>query len=126
MDKESIDAGEALCEQYLGRRPRKGQAAVSGDLYDLSLGHVFGQIWNRPGLTLQQRSLVTLAILATTGRDEELRIHIHGALNIGIERESIRELMIHAAHYAGWPAGVAGTRVAEAVFAALDERESSA
>ena len=49
--------------------------------------------------------MVTIAVLTALGRDRELARHIEGALNIGISSERINEILLHVAHYAGWPAG---------------------
>jgi len=86
----------------------------------LTLEHVFGDIWQRPGLELQERSLVTVTTLIATGREAELRIHLNGALNLGIEREKLEAVLTHVAHYAGWPVAVSGFRVLEEVCAARE------
>ena len=86
----------------------------------LTLEHVFGDIWQRPGLELQERSLVTVTTLIATGREAELRIHLNGALNLGIEREKLEAVLTHVAHYAGWPVAVSGFRVLEEVCAASE------
>ncbi len=69
---------------------------------------------------VRQRSMITVALLAALGRDRELARHIEGALNLGITPDEIIEIMIHVAHYAGWPAGHNGQRVAQDVFALRD------
>lgn len=93
---------------------------VEGDFMELTVGHVLGDIWTRPGLELRERSLITCAALTALGREPELKGHIPGALNIGISREAIEEMMIHLAHYSGWPTAVNGLRVAREVFDELD------
>ena len=52
-----------------------------------------------------------------------MKIHLRGALNVGISREMINEMMIHLAHYGGWPVGVSGWRIAEEVFEEIDNRK---
>ena len=54
------------------------------------------------------------------GREAELRIHLNGALNLGIEREKLEAVLTHVAHYAGWPVAVSGFRVLEEVCAARE------
>lgn len=90
----------------------------------LTLEHVFGDIWQRPGLELQERSMITVATLVATGREAELRIHLNGALNLGIEREKLEAMLTHIAHYAGWPVAVSGFRVLEEVCAARAPEEN--
>jgi 4-carboxymuconolactone decarboxylase len=88
----------------------------------LTAEHLFGDVWTRPGLEIRDRSLITVAALTVLGRENELRAHLQGALNQGISREAITEIMIHLAHYGGWPVAVGGLRVAQEVFASRDER----
>jgi 4-carboxymuconolactone decarboxylase len=90
----------------------------------LTAEHLFGDVWTRPGLEVRDRSLVTVAALTVLGRENELRVHLQGALNQGISREAITEIMIHLAHYAGWPIAVGGLRVAGEVFASRDAATS--
>ncbi len=66
---------------------------------------LYREIWTRTPLTVSDRSMITISMLAALGRDRELARHIEGALNIGISCERINEIMLHVAHYAGWPAG---------------------
>ncbi len=64
----------------------------------------FGMIWARPGLALRDRSLVTVAQLAALGRTEELKAHLAGALNVGITKEELVEVLMQTSIYAGVPA----------------------
>jgi 4-carboxymuconolactone decarboxylase len=81
-------------------------------LAEMTIDHLFANVWSRPGLSPRDRSLITVALLAAQGRDDELRSHIAGATNQGISADGIEEIMIHVAHYAGWPAGHHGLKVA--------------
>ncbi len=92
-------------------------------LSEVTVEHLFGDIWTRPGLALRDRSLITCAVLTALGREPQLRVHMKGALNVGISREEILEMMVHLAHYSGWPTAVIGTRVAEEVFKEIDEAD---
>jgi 4-carboxymuconolactone decarboxylase len=91
-------------------------------LAEMTMNHVFGEVWSRPGLALRDRSLATVTMLAALGRDPYLRIHLHGALNLGISEEELEELFLHLAHYAGWPLGIAASRALADVVA---EREAA-
>ena len=72
---------------------------------------VFGNVWVRPGLPTKTRSMITMAALMALGRGPELRIHMRGALNLGIPKEEIKELIIHLSQYSGVPTAVEAIRV---------------
>jgi 4-carboxymuconolactone decarboxylase len=72
---------------------------------------VFGNIWTRPGLPTKLRSFITMSALMALGRGPELRIHMRGALNLGITKEEIKELIIHISQYSGVPTAVEAIRV---------------
>jgi 4-carboxymuconolactone decarboxylase len=79
-------------------------ARLAPDFYRYVAETAFGMIWSRPGLALRDRSLATVAQLAALGRTEELRAHLLGALNVGLTREELVEVLIQTAVYAGVPA----------------------
>ena len=85
---------------------------VEAPLDEFTTHYLYQQIWTRPILSVSERSMLTIAVLAALGRDRELTRHIEGALNIGTSRERINEMMIQIAHYAGWPAGHNGQCIA--------------
>jgi 4-carboxymuconolactone decarboxylase len=94
-------------------------------LREFTVNHLFANIWGRsvaPAdpqtmISLRERSLITVALLAAQGREQELRKHIGAARHQGLSKEQILEIMIHVAHYAGWPAGNSGQRIALEEFA---------
>jgi 4-carboxymuconolactone decarboxylase len=79
-------------------------AKLAPDFYRYGAETAFGMIWSRPGLALRDRSLVTVAQLAALGKTEELKAHLRGALNLGITREELVEVLMQTAVYAGVPA----------------------
>ena len=81
---------------------------------------LFGDVWERPGLSKRDRSLITVAILAALYRVNELPHHIARAQENGINQEELAELFTHLAFYAGWPSAITGVRTAIEV---LDETE---
>lgn len=98
---------------------------VAPDLASLAIGFVYGELYSRDGLSLQQRQLATVAALAAMGGVEpQLKFHIAGALNVGCSPTEIVELMIHLVVYAGFPVAVNGTAAAKEVFDRLDVRPS--
>jgi len=71
---------------------------------------LFGGIWGRPGLPTKIRSLITMTALMALGRGPELRLHMRGALNIGVTKEEIKEMIIHISQYSGVPTAVEAIR----------------
>lgn len=107
-----------MLDRLMGFRPTPEQ--TGDDFARVTVEHLFGDVWTRPGLALRERSLATVTALTVLGREQELKMHLRGALRVGVSRDEIRELMLHLAHYGGWPVAVAGLRVAAAVFAEAD------
>jgi 4-carboxymuconolactone decarboxylase len=77
----------------------------------------WNDIWNRPGLDRRTRSIINLATLTALGKSPELALHVRGALNNGVTPEEIREVFIHLAGYAGFPAAVEAFRIAQPIIA---------
>lgn len=104
-------------------------ADIAPDLGRYIVEFSFGDIYSRPGLSLRTRELVTIAMCAATGTAApQLRVHIHGLLNVGGTRTEVVEVMTHLAAYAGFPAALNGITVAREVFAeraAAESRESA-
>ena len=71
---------------------------------------LFGTIWNRPGLPVKLRSMLTLTALMALGRGPELRLHMRGALNLGIPPEEIKEVIVHVSQYSGVPTAIEAIR----------------
>lgn len=78
----------------------------------------WGDVWQRPGLDLKTRSLVTVAMLTALGKQNELKGHVRGALNNGATAEEIQEVLLHATVYCGVPAAVEAFRTANEVVSA--------
>jgi 4-carboxymuconolactone decarboxylase len=90
---------------------------VTADFQELITRYAWGEIWSRPGLSRQTRSCITLAMLATSHHDEELAMHICGAVRNGLSREEIVEVLLQVAIYAGVPAANRAFAVAQRVLA---------
>jgi len=118
---ERYERGAARMKELFGAEPRPG--TMHEDFLQITVENLFGDIWTRPGLELKERSMITVAALTVLARERELKVHIRGALNAGISREKINEMMIHLAHYGGWPVGVNGLRIAKEVFDELDSKQ---
>lgn len=90
-------------------------------LIELTETLLFPDIWERPGLSKRDRSLITVAVLVATYRPEQLKGHTERALANGVTREEISELITHLAFYAGWPSAMSAARIVKQVF---DERKA--
>jgi 4-carboxymuconolactone decarboxylase len=84
---------------------------------------LFGTIWSRPGLPIKLRSLLTMTALMALGRGPELRLHMRGALNLGIPVEEIKELIVHVSQYSGVPTAVEAIRALNEVTAPPKPKE---
>ena len=85
-------------------------------LIELSETVLYGDVWERPGLSKRDRSLITVAALVALYRSDQLAVHIERALGNGVTREEIGEVITHIAFYAGWPNAMTAARVAKNVF----------
>ena len=79
---------------------------------------LFGDIWERPDLSKRDRSLIVCAVLTATYRPEQLRGHLQRALDNGLTKAEISEMITHVAFYAGWPASMSAAQIAREVFEA--------
>jgi len=86
------------------------------DFARLAVLHCYGDAWARPRIDLKTRSLLTLTVLATLGNEQELKLHVQGALNLGHQPDDVVELFIHLMPYIGVPRVVAAMRLAGQVF----------
>jgi len=84
---------------------------------DLITDAAWGRVWSGAQWTLRERSMVTIALLASLGHDEELAMHIRATANTGMSQDDIREALMHVAIYAGVPAANHAIKIAKTVFA---------
>jgi len=99
------------------------QAAIleqQGDMGVLVMDFAFGDVWSRPQLSRRDRSLVVISVLTALTQAHELEIHLGGALNHGVTRAEIDEVMIMMVLYGGFPRAIDGMLLAKKVFAARD------
>jgi 4-carboxymuconolactone decarboxylase len=90
------------------------------DFQKLVTEYCWGEIWTRPGLDRKTRSMLNLAMLTALNRPHELALHVRAALNNGLSRDEIKEIMLQACIYCGIPAGLDAFRVAAEVFKTVD------
>ena len=94
-------------------------------IQDFITRNAWGTVWCRDGMTLQQRSLVTLSMLIALGRSQEIKGHVRGAINNGVTPEELREVLLHAAVYCGAPLALDATRSVQEVLKSLGLVERS-
>ncbi len=95
---------------------RSAMSEVSPKLAELTADVLFGDVWERPGLSKRDRSLITVAALIALYRTDQLRGHIGRALDNGVTKDEIGEVINHMAFYAGWPTAANAVRVAKEAF----------
>ena len=91
-------------------------------LIDLSERVLFGEVWERPGLSKRDRSLITCAALVALNRTEQQVGHFQRAINNGVKKEELLELITHLAFYGGWPVAMSAANVAKKVFDGGDKK----
>jgi 4-carboxymuconolactone decarboxylase len=97
---------------------RRGPFAdVAPALDEITQSVLFGNVWERPGLSKRDRSLITVATLVALYRTNELPFHLKRAMENGVTREELVELITHLAFYAGWPPASTAVAIARQVFA---------
>ncbi|MCK6438248.1 carboxymuconolactone decarboxylase family protein [Rivihabitans pingtungensis] len=120
MSQDDFQRGLATRTQVMGQAfVDKAFADLDGfsrPLQEFLTEHAWGSTWQREGIELKTRSLVTVGMLAALGRSTELKGHVRGALNNGASLVELREVLLHSAVYAGAPAAVEAFRAAREVL----------
>jgi len=87
-----------------------------GDIEGTVTALVWGGIWSRPGLSLRDRSVVTVAVLAALGRLDALEQQLKGAIRNGCTAEELQEVILQVGAYAGFPAAMTASQIARGIF----------
>ena len=99
---------------------------IAPDFARLLIEFPFGDIYSRPGLDLKSREIAVVAALTALGNAvPQLKVHIHGALNVGCTRQEVVEVIMQMAVYAGFPSALNGLFAAKEVFKERDDSETS-
>ena len=102
---------------------KNDETPVSKDLLKQIIDMLYGTIWSRTEqLSLQERSMITLTVLVALNRENELKSHLRGAKNLGITKDKIEEMILHVAHYSGFPTAVSASQLLNKVW---DEEKDS-
>lgn len=125
MDEtERYDQGMATRRAVLGGtyvdKATAGVTPFNSDFQAFITRTAWNDIWNRPGLDRRSRSIIVLSIATALGAWGEFRIHVRGALNNGLSRDEIKEVLMQAGIYAGVPAANHAFKEAAGVFAEID------
>lgn len=100
------ERGAESVKQVLGPKAEESLATL-GELGDRIIETIYGDIYQRPGLTLKERQIATLCMLmAIGGKDRQVKVHMRAGLRVGITEAELRELVIQLAAYAGFPAAI--------------------
>ncbi len=122
--EEQFETGLQIRREVLGTvhvdRSLQQADDFSRPLQELITEYAWGGVWSRPGLPRTTRSMLNLAMLTALNRPHELALHIRGALNNGVTRDEIREVLLQTAIYCGAPAALDSVRVAQQIFAEVD------
>jgi 4-carboxymuconolactone decarboxylase len=109
-DEERREIGLKIKEK-LGRAGLKKGRGEDDEFADITLRVVFGDLFARPGLSLRDREMISMAVMIATGADfDRLYHHFKNAPNLGISDREIREMIYQTMFYAGWPKGAAAIR----------------
>jgi 4-carboxymuconolactone decarboxylase len=107
----------------MSKEPSAAQKMI-GDfapkLVELTDNVLFGDVWERPGLSKRDRSLVTVTALIALNRTEQLRFHLEKALENGVTKDELIEVITHLAFYSGWPNSMNAIMIAKELFSRRD------
>lgn len=106
---------EVLGDEYVDRALARA-TELDSDFQEFITRYAWGAVWARPELDRRTRSAVTLALLAALGRENEVPIHVRGALRNGLSTDEIREVLLQTAIYAGVPAANSAFSIARQVL----------
>ena len=118
-DKTKREKGMQILNR-LGFLKKSGNP-IAPDFMDHIIEMLYGDIWSREEIiNIEERSLITLAVLVALNRENELKMHIRGARNLEISKEKIEEMILHVGHYSGIPTGVSANQILNDVWSEMD------
>lgn len=125
MSNERYEKGIEMRKEVLGaahvEKSLNNATDFNMDIQKLVTEYCWGEVWTRPGLPKESRSMINLAMLAALNRPHELKLHVRGALNNGLTKDEIKEVLLQTAIYCGVPAAIDSFRVAQEAFDELEE-----
>ena len=122
IDKEKREKGLKIMEK-MGLL-KSSDKPISRDFMAHIVDALYGTIWSRDEvIDLKERSLITVAVLVALNRENELKIHIRGALNLGISKEKLEEMILHVAHYSEFPTGVSANQILNEIVSDFEKEK---
>ena len=125
-ERERYERGMSVRREVLGDahvdRSLTQLSDFNREFQDLISRYAWGEIWTRPGLERRTRTLITVALLVALNRPVEFRMYVRAAIQNGVPRDEIKEVLLHTAIYCGLPAANSAFREAEETLAALDQK----
>jgi 4-carboxymuconolactone decarboxylase len=119
-ERQRYEQGMKVRREVLGDahvdRSMQNRNEFNEAFQDLITRYAWGEIWTRPGLPRQTRSLITLAVMVALNRGDEFRMHVRAAIKNGVTREEIKEVLLQTAIYCGVPAANSAFHAAEEVL----------
>ena len=126
-EQERHEQGMRVRRSVLGDahvdRAEAAKSEIDSEFQDLITRYAWGEVWTRPGLPRNTRSLLTIGLMVAMNRSDELRLHLRAAANNGVTPEEIREVLLHCAVYCGVPAANSAFHAAKEVL--NDQKKSS-
>ena len=125
MNKERFEKGLEIRKSVLGAEYVENSINNATDfnmpMQELVTEYCWGEVWARPGLPKKTRSMINLAMITALNRPHELKLHVRGAINNGVSREEIQEVLLQTAIYCGVPAAIDSFRTAKEVLDEIDK-----
>lgn len=116
MDDQLFQRGMATRRSVLGDThvdaATARKTAFDDDFQTFITEGAWGSVWSRPGISKRERSMLTIALLAALGHDEEVAMHVRATVNTGCSPDDIKEALMHVAVYAGVPAANRAFKIA--------------
>lgn len=120
-DNRRFDVGMATRRDVLGDahvdRAEEQKTPFDAAFQTFITEGAWGSVWSRPGLSRRERSIITIALLAALGHDEEVAMHVRATANTGASMDDVMEALLHVAVYAGVPAANRAIKIAKRTFA---------
>ncbi|WP_188006738.1 Carboxymuconolactone decarboxylase family protein [Sporosarcina sp. ANT_H38] len=113
------ESGINVMEELFSKEVRTGMKGIndiSPDLWNMIVSFGFGELYSRDIISLKQREYITLTTLITQGAFDQYKVHLQAALNIGVTKEEIIEIIIQCAGYVGFPKAVQAMGIAGEIF----------
>lgn len=125
MPDNKFERGMAVRRKVLGDahvdKAQANKSEIDAEFQQYIVENAWGSVWTRDQLSLRERSMLTICMMASLGHGEELAMHIRAAQNAGTSRQDISEVLLQVAVYAGVPAANKAFAIAKAEFEKMDQ-----